>query len=296
MKPKLCAIMRQSWYETARKKLSPEERLKFYELCYDFEFYGEEPSEEEEESTAVAVLFDMIKEDLREDIAKYQRIAERNRINGSRGGRKNSDTINPEEPRETQKNPEGLQSTIYNNTSYKEKECKEKDTHTQFLIALSFFCRGCLSPVEQMEKFWNYYKAIGWKNKNGLPFVDKMALANAWQLPECSKAIILARQKYAKALEIISKNITNETEFVLISEFIALSINNQTKSIVITYKTVEPVTILEKFVRFLVDTWAPKDSEGKLYNLSYEVENKYLAAPNGETFENLLKQSQRKFS
>lgn len=45
--PKMCALMRQSWYESATKNLSSVEQLAFFRACFDFEFYGKEPTAEE---------------------------------------------------------------------------------------------------------------------------------------------------------------------------------------------------------------------------------------------------------
>lgn len=111
MAAKMCALMRQTWFESAQKHLTDMERLAFYEACFVYEFTGEIPTESTCKYGSVLLMFDMVKNDLSQDREKAERIAERNAQNGRLGGRprKNNGTLqnneNPEKPRETQRNP-----------------------------------------------------------------------------------------------------------------------------------------------------------------------------------------------
>lgn len=108
MKGKICALIRQTWYEAAIKNLSDAERLMFYEACFKFEFTGEEPTRKTCPYATVLLMFDMVKVELIADAEKAQRIAERNRANGALGGRPVTsnemlqDITNPQKPIETQ--------------------------------------------------------------------------------------------------------------------------------------------------------------------------------------------------
>ena len=105
---KMCAMIRQTWYETAKAHMSDMARLAFYEACFDYEFTGEVPTTNTCKHGDVLMMFDMVKDTLKADIEKAERIAERNRINGRRGGRpKNATEDN--KPLETQNNPVGTQ-------------------------------------------------------------------------------------------------------------------------------------------------------------------------------------------
>lgn len=129
MAVKYCALMRQTWYESATRHLTDLERLAFYEACFVYEFTGEIPTEKTCKYSSVLLMFDMVVNDLRSDREKAERIAERNAINGARGGRpRNSTRVNkPNETQwdilETQSNPDGTQSnpihytTLHNTTS-----------------------------------------------------------------------------------------------------------------------------------------------------------------------------------
>lgn len=128
MAAKYCALMRQTWFESAKRHLTDMERLAFYEACFVYEFTGEVPTENTCKYGSVLLMFDMVKNDLSNDREKAERIAERNAINGLRGGRprKSNETPqtdeNPEKPSETQRNPEETQSnpihytTLHNTT------------------------------------------------------------------------------------------------------------------------------------------------------------------------------------
>lgn len=108
-----CALMRQTWFESAQKHLTDLERLAFYEACFRYEFTGEIPTESTCKYSSVLLMFDMVKNDLKSDREKAERIAERNRANGQGGGRPRKVNGNPQEnenpakPSETHENPVG---------------------------------------------------------------------------------------------------------------------------------------------------------------------------------------------
>lgn len=111
MASKLCALMRQTWFESAQRHLTDMERLAFYEACFTYEFTGELPTEKTCKYSSVLLMFDMVKNDLQNDREKAERISERNRQNGLQGGRPRKDygtlqeNENPTKPKETQRNP-----------------------------------------------------------------------------------------------------------------------------------------------------------------------------------------------
>ena len=106
----MCALIRQTWYEAAVRNLSDAERLCFYEVCFAYEFNDIEPTRQSCPYSSVLLMFDMVKQDLARDAEKARRISERNRANGSLGGRpagnrRPQEDTNPEKPNETQVNP-----------------------------------------------------------------------------------------------------------------------------------------------------------------------------------------------
>lgn len=120
--PKLCALIRQTWYEAAVRNLSDAERLCFYEVCFAYEFNEIEPTRKSCPYSSVLLMFDMVKQDLARDAEKARRISERNRANGSLGGRPagnktQPEVTNPEKPNETQTNPAVLSGLPLHNTT-----------------------------------------------------------------------------------------------------------------------------------------------------------------------------------
>lgn len=111
---KKCAMIRQTWYETACAHLSDMARLMFYECCFRYEFTGEIPTTNTCKYQEVLLLFDMVKDTLKADVEKAERIAERNRANGQRGGRPKN-TTEDNKLLETQRNPVGTQKNPVGN-------------------------------------------------------------------------------------------------------------------------------------------------------------------------------------
>lgn len=129
MAAKYCALMRQTWFESAQRHLTDLERLAFYEVCFTYEFTGEIPTEKTCKYGSVLLMFDMVKNDLKKDREKAEMIAVRNAANGARGGRPRKTTEHNKQDEtqwvfyETQKNPEETQrnpihyTTLHNTTN-----------------------------------------------------------------------------------------------------------------------------------------------------------------------------------
>lgn len=122
-----CALIRQPWYDSAKRHLTDMERLAFYEACFEYEFSGVLPSEATCKYSSVLLMFDMVKNDLAADREKAEKIAERARQNGMNGGRPRVNKTPQNEKTqsvldETQRNPVGFSSsplhynTLHNNT------------------------------------------------------------------------------------------------------------------------------------------------------------------------------------
>lgn len=266
MEKKICAMIRQTWYETAKKNLKPEERLRFYEICFEYEFFNVAP--DEDAPFAARLLFDMVRNDIEKDKQRAQERAERNRQNGMRGGRPkvtadNETEENPTKPSGIIGNPNTKQyNTIQNNTKQKENE----DSHMFFNVCLDFFERGCSMPVEEGRKFWGYYEGLGWKTKGGGEIVNKMAVAKAWRLPDCSKVIMQKRMAYA---DLMHK--ANPVEISLLEDFVECVRDLESKSVRITM--VERASCLLLDTKYLdsLKKWVPMDENGKQFNLEYRA-------------------------
>lgn len=97
-------IFYASWKE-AIKGLPDGVRLEVYEAAVDFAMTGNVP----ELSAMAAMVFPFIRQDIERDMENYDRLCNRNRANGMKGGRPRKNPENPENPvgiLETQQNPE----------------------------------------------------------------------------------------------------------------------------------------------------------------------------------------------
>lgn len=263
--------MRQTWYETAKRNLKPEERLRFYETCFEFEFYQNSPAEDLPFSSRL--LYDMVKDDLESDMARAHERSERARRNGLAGGRpkntqENTGNNNPEKPTGFA----GFTNTIQYNTQQNNTEQSEnEDSHTLFLVALDFFERGCSTPVVQAQKFWGYYAGIGWKTKNGAEIVDRLALAKAWQLPDCSAASIKRRAPW---VDLLRKS--GAVELSLIEDFVDIK-RDATRGVLDIRLMNQETAILfdNKYIEKVLQ-WIPKTPDGKRFEVQYSTFQDHL--------------------
>lgn len=268
MASKMCALIRQTWYETAKKNLQPSERLRFYEMCFEFEFFEQEPDPDAPFSSRL--LFDMIRNDIENDKERATARAERSRQNGSHGGRprvteQNSETQNPEKPTGMQKTL--LQNNTLQNTTLQNNESQEdEDSHMFFNVCLLFFEKGCSDPVGEANTFWNYYAAMGWRTKGGGEVMDRFALAKAWRLNDCSKTSMRSRAAYA---DLMHK--ANPVETSLLTDFVSMNRDAATETVNIVLQERSTCILLDKKYMPALMQWIPKRADGSLYSLTYSA-------------------------
>lgn len=259
---KKCALIRQTWYEAARKRMKEGARLAFYEACFDFEFYGKEPGEEELFSFDDALLmFDMVRHDLQNDMEKAERIAMRNRRNGMLGGRPpKSSSEAPEDlskstkPKETQKKPKKTPKTqvdnlgspytytLHNTTQQsvssplspsvrRKRQHRDTERYTRFRVMFVFFYSGAADVEAETEKFYNYYAARDWMVGKNQPVKDKVALAKTWEIKDANAGLIESRKVYASVIEALDPD-----EPELLTDFLAWLKDDERKEVVIRTK------------------------------------------------------------
>lgn len=270
MESKICAIMRQTWYETAKKNLDQADRLRFYECVFEYEFFDQLPTENA--PLAVRLMFDMVRDTIDSDKAKAKNRAETARANGALGGRPSCNNTKQGEtkPRGLNENPIGLNglplhNTTKQNTTKNNNSVSNEDTHTFFDCCLLFFERGVKDAIAECDLFWNYYTAKGWQIAEGQPIHDRYALAKAWRPKDLSLAVMKRRQDYALLLRMIGGD-----DLSLIRDFSYCNINKSAAWVTIGVASEETALKLDKFSDALAE-WLPKDAKGQRYNLTYQV-------------------------
>lgn len=184
MATKICALIRQTWFESAQRHLTDMERLAFYECCFRYEFTGEVPTESTCKYGNVLLMFDMVKNDLQNDREKAERIAERNAINGARGGRPRKDynslqqQENPEKPSETQNNPAVFSRNPIHYTTLQNNTMQQAAIGSGSGLDLVFFDEQLWPRLNRSGKFNSRHRACCAKWK-GYSSRKKAAIARA---------------------------------------------------------------------------------------------------------------------
>lgn len=251
METKRCALMRQTWYDAARKRMKEGERLAFYEMCFEYEFYGKLPEEELFNFDGALLLFEVVKDALDADRDKADNIALRNRRNGMLGGRPRkadqeasatandlSKSTNPEKPSDNPKNPRGYfgpYTTLHYTTQQKtsvsmrrRKRHTDTEKYERFCVMFVFFCAGAIDPAAETELFYNYYGARDWKASGGVVIKDRVKLAQTWKIKDANGGLIAARDIYAGMIRALDPE-----EPELLTEFVAMVKNEADKHVII---------------------------------------------------------------
>lgn len=255
MDTKRCALMRQTWYDAAKKRMKEGERLAFYEMCFEYEFYGKLPEEELFNFDGALLLFEVVKDALDADRSKADNIALRNRRNGMLGGRPRksdqepsaapgdlSKSTNPEKPSQNRENPSGyfgVSTTLHYTTQQdkaqnrslslrKRKRHTDMETYERFCVMFVFFCAGAIDPAAETELFYNYYGARDWKASGGVVIKDRVKLAQTWNIKDANGGLIAARDIYAGLI-----NAIDPEEPELLTDFVAMVKDDAAKHVTI---------------------------------------------------------------
>lgn len=185
-------IFARNWYAAVRPGLLPSDRLQFYDAVFEYAFEG---SVLQGMSPAVQIAFDMVKPFIDQDIVKYRERCERNRVN-ARGRQRVAASGSESLPVATNTSTNSNTSTNNNNNTISLSEEKEK-----FFICALFYSRGSISPGMELNKFWQYYESLGWRNNKGAPITKKMAAAKMWDLQSgVTKMALAPRVAWSNAM------------------------------------------------------------------------------------------------
>lgn len=95
-------IFYRQWWESIRE-LTPEQQSCAYDALMQFVFDGTEPTD-----PVIRAITSPMRTTVQRDMARYEKVCERNRSNGAKGGRPKKTETNPTKPNETQQNPVGF--------------------------------------------------------------------------------------------------------------------------------------------------------------------------------------------
>lgn len=185
-------IFARNWWQAIKTGLCDGDRLAFYDMVFRYAFEGYQV---QETRGAVKIAFDMVKPFIDQDIVKYRERCERNRAN-ARGRQRVAASGSESLPVANNTNSNTNNNTNTNTNTISLSEEKEK-----FLICALFYSRGSISPGMELNKFWQYYESLGWRNNKGAPITKKMAAAKMWDLQSgISKRALAPRVAWSDAM------------------------------------------------------------------------------------------------
>ena len=173
-------------YAEKFKKLSDAQFGKLIRYVMRYQLDGVVPDIDD---IAVSLSFDVIKFNLDNDNEKYEKVVERNRENGKKGGRpKKEDSENPTEP----KKPNGFSENPPEPKKADKDKDKEKDMDKdkEKKESMRRFAPPSLSEVEEYcrernngidaQAFVDFYTSKGWKIGSA-PMKDWKAAVRTWE-------------------------------------------------------------------------------------------------------------------
>lgn len=179
-------------YADKFQKLTDEQFGKLIRLMLHYQQAGNVP---EIEDGAVALAFDVVKYDIDKNAEKYDRIVERNRENGKKGGRPK----NPVGFLGTQKNPEEPKKADNDNDNVNDNENKKesvKKKAPRFLPPtveeVREYCNERKNNVDAV-RFVDFYASKGWmigSNK----MKDWKAAVRTWEKREAQRGASVQHQ------------------------------------------------------------------------------------------------------
>lgn len=192
------ALINKEWYESAKGVLGARDLSCVVIAAIEYVLYGDTGITLQD---SAKVVFAMIKPALDSDIAKYRERCARNAAN-ARSGRERviaSGSQSQQVGATTTTTPTPTPSTTTTPTQSLSSE--ERRDRERFEIFGYFWSVGSADPKAELDAFWDYYEALGWKNNKGAVIISKLAAARMWRRQFETKAVPDGAQQWYKAVK-----------------------------------------------------------------------------------------------
>ena len=168
------ALINKEWYESARDILTREELGAAVVNAIEYVLYGDDlPST----TSKVGIVCHMIRTALDSDILKYRERCARNADNARRGAQR----VGASGTQSQRVGATPTTTTTSTSTSTPSLSDGERRDRERFEIYGYFWSVGSSDPKAELDAFWDYYEALGWKNNKGAVIVSKLAAARMWR-------------------------------------------------------------------------------------------------------------------
>ena len=155
------------------------------------------------------IVFAMIRPALDSDIDKYRERCARNAAN-ARSGRERAVASGTQSQRVGAITTTTSTTTSTTTPSLSGEEQRKRE---RFIIFGYFWSIGSSDPKAEMNAFWDYYEALGWKNNKGAVIVSKQSAARMWRRQFETKTPPDGAQTWFKAVQ--TCNILDPTAFTI---------------------------------------------------------------------------------
>ena len=172
------ALINKEWYESARDILTREELGAAVVNAIEYVLYGDDlPST----TSKVGIVCHMIRTALDSDILKYRERCARNADNARRGAQRVGASGTQSQRVGANTNTTTTTTPTTTTTTTPSLSDGEKRDRERFEIYGYFWSIGSNDPKAELDAFWDYYEALGWKNNKGAVIVSKLAAARMWR-------------------------------------------------------------------------------------------------------------------
>lgn len=172
------ALINREWYESAKGVLSARDLSCVLVAAVEYVLYGDTAIRLED---SARVVFAMVRPALDSDITKYRERCNRNAANARSGRQRVAASGSEWQPVAANTTPTPTPTTTTTSTTTLSLTDGEQRKRDRFVISGYFWSVGSNSPIAEMETFWDYYEALGWKNNKGAAIVSKLAAARMWR-------------------------------------------------------------------------------------------------------------------
>lgn len=192
------ALINKEWYESAKGVLGARDLSCVVIAAIEYVLYGDTGITLQD---SAKVVFAMIRPALDSDISKYRERCARNAAN-ARSGRERVAASGSEWQRvgaNTTTTP--TPNTTTTPTPSSSISPDEQRKRERFIIYGYFWSVGSGDPMAEMNAFWDYYEALGWKNNKGAVIVSKQSAARMWRRQYETKTPPDGAQAWFKAVQ-----------------------------------------------------------------------------------------------
>lgn len=178
------AVIYRAWVQSAKDLISdPAVRCSLYEALYELYYTGEPVRLSDPVANAV---YTMCKPFIVEDVAKYERRCERNRVNAAKRqvapSGSQSLPVAPSGSNSISNSNSNSNSISNSNSNISMSGGPEKTERQRFDIFAIMFFHDAANVSEEVQRFMDNYEARGWKNSQGVPVVNPLPAARQWDI------------------------------------------------------------------------------------------------------------------